>query len=52
MAVEEFVNALETRVEESLLKRLHKAPFYTIMADESIDVTTIEKLTIVAVGLG
>ena len=28
MAIVEFVNALGTWVEESLLKRLHKAPFF------------------------
>ena len=46
MAVVEFVNALGTWVEESLLKRLHKAPFFSTMADECTDVTTIEELTI------
>ena len=47
MAVVEFVNALGTWVEEeSLLKRLHKEPFFSIMADECTDVTTIEELTI------
>ena len=47
MAVIEFVNALGTWVEESLLKRLHNAPFFfSIMADERTDVTTIEELTI------
>ena len=34
-------------MEESLLKRLHKAHlFFSIMADECTDVTTIELLTI------
>ena len=33
-------------MEESLLKLLHKAPFFSIMADECTDVTTIEELTI------
>ena len=41
MAVVEFENALGTWVEESLLKWLHKAPFFSIMADECTDVTTI-----------
>ena len=45
MAVMEFVNAIRTWVEESLLKRLHKALF-SIMADECTDVTAIEELTI------
>ena len=49
MAVVEFVNALRTWVEVSLLKRLHKAPFFFfigIMTDECSDVATIEELTI------
>ena len=46
MAAVEFVNALGTWVEESLLKRLHKSPFFSIMADECTDVTIIEDLTI------
>ena len=33
-------------MEESPLKWLHKAPFFSIMADECTDVTTIEELTI------
>ena len=36
------MNDLGTWVEESLLKRLHKAPFFCMMADECTDVTTIE----------
>ena len=46
MAVVEFVNALGTWVEESLLRRLHKVPFFRIKAEECTDVTTIEELTI------
>ena len=46
MAVVEFVNALGTWVEESLLKQFHKAPFCSIMADECTDGATIEELTI------
>ena len=34
MAIVEFVNALGTWVEESLLMRLHKAPYFSTMADE------------------
>ena len=41
MAVVEFVNALGTWVEESLLKRFHKAPFFSIMADECTDITAL-----------
>ena len=32
-------------MEESLLKRLHKAPFFSIMADECTDVSTIVEQT-------
>ena len=46
IVVVDFVNAIGTWVEESLLKRLCQAPFYTIMADECTDVTTIEELSI------
>ena len=46
MVAGEFVYDLGTCVEESLLKRLHKAPFFSIMANECTDVTTIEELTI------
>ena len=33
-------------MEESLLKRLHKVPFFRIKADICTDITTIEELTI------
>ena len=46
MAIVEFVNALGTWVEESLLKRLHKVPFFSIMTDECTAVTTIEEVII------
>ena len=45
MAVVEFVNALGTWVEESLLKRLYKAHFLASWLMNA-DVTTIEELTI------
>ena len=31
-------------MERSLLKRLHKAPLFSILADECTDVTTIKEL--------
>ena len=49
MTVVEIVNALGGGGgggQESLFKQLHKAPFFSIMADECTDVTTIEDLTI------
>lgn len=45
VAVVEFVEALGVWTEESLLKRLHKAPFYSLMADECADITTVEELS-------
>ena len=45
-AVVEFVQTIGQWVEESLLKRLHQAPFYSLMADECTDVSTIEELSI------
>ena len=37
-AVIEFVEAIGQWVEESLLKHLHQAPFYSLMADECTDI--------------
>ena len=46
IAVTEFIEALGTWVEESLLKQLHQAPFYSIMADECTDVSNFEELSL------
>ena len=46
IAVTEFIEALGTWVEECLLKHLHQAPFYSIMADECTDVSTVEELSL------
>lgn len=45
IAVVEFIEALGMWVEESLLNRLKKAFYYSIMANECTDVTTIEELS-------
>ena len=45
-AVVEFVEAIGLWVEESLLKHLHQAPFYSIMADECTDISVVEELSI------
>ena len=45
-SVVQFVEALGQWVEESLLKRLRQAPFYSLMADECADITTVEELSI------
>ena len=46
IAVIEFVEALGIWVEESLLKRLHNASNYSIMADECTDTSTVQELYI------
>lgn len=46
IAVVEFVEALGMWVEDALLKRLKKASYYSIMADECTNVTTVEELSI------
>ena len=46
VAVVEFVEALGTWVEESILKRLKKVSCYSIMADECTDVSCIEELSL------
>ena len=46
IAVVEFVEAVGLWAEECLLKRLHQASNFSIMADECTDVTTIEELSI------
>ena len=42
----QFVEALGQWVEESLVKRLRQVPFYSLMADECADITTVEELSI------
>ena len=46
VAVVEFVEAIGVWAEESLLKRLHQASNFSIMAGECTDMTTIEELSI------
>ncbi len=46
VAVVEFVEALGTWVEECILKRLQKAQYYSIMADECTDIACIEELSV------
>ena len=46
IAVTEFIEALGTWVEESLLKHLYQAPFYSIMANECTDVSIVEELSL------
>ena len=46
IAVVEFIEALGIWIEESLLKRLHNASNYSIMADECTNISTVEELSI------
>ena len=46
VAVVDFVEALGTWVEESILKRLQKASHYSIMADECTDIATLEEMSV------
>ena len=46
IAVMEFMEALGTWVKEFLLKRLHQASRFSIMADECTDVVTIEEMSV------
>ena len=44
--VVEFVKALGTWVEEALLKRLQQASYYSIMADECTEISTVEEMSV------
>ena len=46
IAVVEVMEALGTWIEEFLLKHLHQASCFSIMADECIDVATIEEMSV------
>ena len=46
-AVVDFVEALGTWVDESLLARLQNARYFSLLADECTDITTIEELSVV-----
>ena len=42
----DFIEALGTWVEESILKRLQKASLFSVMADECTDITAVEELSV------
>ena len=46
IAVVEFMEALGTWVDESILKQLRQASCFSIMADECTDVATIEEMSV------
>ena len=45
-AVTHFIKAIGQWVEESLLENLLQAPYFSIMADECTDISTVEELSI------
>ena len=45
-AVIGFIKATGVWVEEGLIRRLQQAPYYTLMADECTDVSTLEEMSI------
>ena len=45
-AVFGFIKASGAWVDEFQLKLLHKVPFFSVMADECTDITTIEELSV------
>ena len=45
--VVDFVEALGMWVDESLLARIQNAYYFSLLADECIDITTVEELSVV-----
>ena len=45
-AVIDFIEAIGQWVEESLLKHLHQARYFSLMADECTDISTVEELSV------
>ena len=45
-SISDFIEALGLWIEESQLRRLHEAPFYSVIADECTDITTIEEISL------
>lgn len=45
-AVIEFIEAISLWVEESLLQHLRQARYFSLMADECTDISTVEELSI------
>ena len=46
MAVVDFIEVLGTWIEKSTLKRLRKTMFFSVMADECTDISTVEELSL------
>jgi len=41
-----FVETIGQWIEENLLKRLHQAEYFSLLADECTDISTIEELSV------
>ena len=46
VAVAEFIDAIGTWVQETLLEHLHQASCFSIMANECTDVATMEEMSV------
>lgn len=46
VAVTEFVEAISQWVQEMILARIHQTPMFSLMADECMDISTVEELSI------
>ena len=46
VAISEYLNAISLWVQQGILRSLKEAAFYSILADESTDIATIEELSI------
>jgi len=44
---DDFVETIGQWIEENLLKRLHQAEYFSLLADEYTDISTIEELSVV-----
>ena len=46
VAISEYLHAISLWVQQGILRSLKEAAFYSILADESTDIATIEELSI------
>ena len=51
VAISEYLDAISLWVQQGILRSLKEATFYSILADESTDIATIEELSICSDGL-
>ncbi len=46
----DFIEAIGTWIDESTLRRVQKASYISIMADECVNISTIEELSVFVAG--